>query len=131
MVRGSRPDGLRPGRRSYAFPASHKMIRAQGRTVCDGAGSSSSSSLEPRSRHLGEEILGHPGSTRHSGRPTTWSRLGIKRSIRERNLGWTTRSCPPGGVRSQDRLGVGRPPKTDLDDVESNRGGGGYAEGYN
>jgi hypothetical protein len=26
---------------------------------------------------------------------------------------------------------VGRPPKMDLDDVESNRGGDGYAESYN
>jgi hypothetical protein len=35
-----------------------------------------------------------------------------------------------GGV-SYGRLWVGRPPKTDLDDIESNRGGGGYAESYN
>jgi hypothetical protein len=60
----------------------------------------------------------------------TWSRLGIKRSIRERSLGWTTRSCPPGGVRSWGRLGIGRLPKTDLDDVGSNRDGGGYVEDY-
>jgi hypothetical protein len=26
---------------------------------------------------------------------------------------------------------IGRPPKTDLDDVESNRDGGGYVEDYN
>jgi hypothetical protein len=26
------------------------------------------------------------------------------------------------------RLGIDRPPKMDLDDVESNRGGGGYAK---
>jgi hypothetical protein len=49
----------------------------------------------------GEKILRCSGSTGHPGRPqTTWSRLGIKRSIRGRGLGWTTRSCPPGGVRS-------------------------------
>jgi hypothetical protein len=28
-------------------------------------------------------------------------------------------------------LGIGRASKTDLDDIESNRGGGGYAECYN
>jgi hypothetical protein len=38
---------------------------------------------------------------------------------------------PPGGVRSWGLFGIDRPPKTDLDDVESNRDGGGYAEGYN
>jgi hypothetical protein len=49
----------------------------------------------------GEKILRCSGSTGHPGCPkTTWSRLGIKRSIRGRCLGWTTRSCPPGGVRS-------------------------------
>jgi hypothetical protein len=37
----------------------------------------------------------------------------------------------PGEVRSYDRLGVDRPPKTDLDDVESNMDEGGYAENYN
>jgi hypothetical protein len=94
-VRGSGPDGSGPGRRSDAFPASHRMVRAQGRTVHDGARSYSSSSLEPRSRPLGEEILGRPGST---GRPqTTWSCLEIKRSIRGRGLGWITRSCPREG----------------------------------
>jgi hypothetical protein len=68
-----------------------------GRTVRDMAtGSSSSFLLESRSRSLGEEILGCSGSTGHPGRPQmTWSRLGIKRSIRGRGLGWTTRSCPP------------------------------------
>jgi hypothetical protein len=34
-------------------------------------------------------------------------------------------------ARSWGRLGVGRPPKIDLDDVESNRGRGGYAKNYN
>jgi hypothetical protein len=96
MVRGSGLDGPRPGSRSDAFPTS-----ASHRTVHDGAGSSSSSSLEPRSRPLGEEILGRPRSTGHPGRPQiTWSRLGIKRLIRGRGLGWITRSCPTGGVRS-------------------------------
>jgi hypothetical protein len=73
-----------------------------GRTVRDLAtGSSSSSLLESRYRPLGEKILRCSGSTGHLGRPqTTWSRLGIKRSIRRRGLGWTTRSCPPRGVRS-------------------------------
>jgi hypothetical protein len=33
-------------------------------------------------------------------------------------------------LRSYGRLGVGRPPKANLDGVESNRGGGGYAESY-
>jgi hypothetical protein len=72
------------------------------RTVRDLAtGSSSFSLLESRSCPLGEEILGCFGSTGHPGRPqTTWSRLGIKRSIRGRGLEWTNRSCPPGGVRS-------------------------------
>jgi hypothetical protein len=37
---------------------------------------------------------------------------------------------PQRGVRSLGRFGVGRSSKTDLDDVESNRGGG-YAESYN
>jgi hypothetical protein len=37
----------------------------------------------------------------------------------------------PGGVRSYGRLGVGKPPKTDLDDIESNRDGSAYAESYN
>jgi hypothetical protein len=103
------------------------------RTVRDLAtGSSSSSLLESRSRPLGEKILRCSVSTGHPGRPqTTWSHLRIKRSIRERGLGWKTRSCPPGGVRSYGRLGIDRPPKTDLDDVESNRGGGGYVEDYN
>jgi hypothetical protein len=32
---------------------------------------------------------------------------------------------PLGGVRSYGRLGVGRPPKIYLNDVESNKGGGG------
>jgi hypothetical protein len=74
----------------------------RGQTVRDLAtGSSSSSLLESRSRPLGEKILRCSGSIGHPGRPkTTWSRLGIKRSIRGRCLGWTTRSCPPGGVRS-------------------------------
>jgi hypothetical protein len=36
-----------------------------------------------------------------------------------------------GGIRSLGCLRVDRPPETDLDDVESNRGGGGYAESYN
>jgi hypothetical protein len=73
-----------------------------GRTVRDLATRSSSSSLlESRSHPLGEKILRCSGSTGHPGCPqTTWSRLGIKRSIRGRGLGWTTRSCPPGGVRS-------------------------------
>jgi hypothetical protein len=71
----------------------------------------------------GEKILRCSGSTGHPGRPqTTWSRLEIKRSIRGRGLRWTTRSYPPGGVRSDGRLGIGRPPKTDLDNVESDRG---------
>jgi hypothetical protein len=75
---------------------------ALGRTVRDLAtGSSSSSLLESRSRPLGGKILRCSGSIGHPGRPqTTWSRLGIKRSNRGRGLGWTTRSCPPGGVRS-------------------------------
>jgi hypothetical protein len=70
-----------------------------GRTVRDLAtGSSSSFLLESRSRPLGEKILRCSGSTGHPERPqTTWSRLGIKRSIRGRGLGWTTRSCPPEG----------------------------------
>jgi hypothetical protein len=37
----------------------------------------------------------------------------------------------PGGARSYGRLGIGRPPKTDLNDVESDRDGSGYAESYN
>jgi hypothetical protein len=42
----------------------------------------------------------------------------------------------PGGTPSGRRdprgcLGIGRPPKADLDDVESNRDGGGYVEDYN
>jgi hypothetical protein len=37
---------------------------------------------------------------------------------------------PSGRLRSYGRFGVGRPPKADLDNVESNRGGGGYAESY-
>jgi hypothetical protein len=75
---------------------------ALGRTIRDLAtGSSSSSLLESRSRPLRGKILRCSGSTSHPGRPqTTWSRLGIKRSNRGRGLGWTTRSCPPGGVRS-------------------------------
>jgi hypothetical protein len=48
-VRDSGPDGPRPGRRSDAFPASHRTVRALGRTVHVGAWSSSSS-LESRSR---------------------------------------------------------------------------------
>jgi hypothetical protein len=35
-----------------------------------------------------------------------------------------------GEARSYGRFGVGRPPKTDLDDVKSNRGRGGYVESY-
>jgi hypothetical protein len=33
-------------------------------------------------------------------------------------------------IRSLGHLGVGRPLKTDLDDVELNRGGGRYAKSY-
>jgi hypothetical protein len=75
---------------------------ALGRTVRDlTTGSSSSFLLESKSRPLGEKILRCSGSTGHPRRPqTTWSRLGIKRSIRGRGLEWTTRSYPPGGVRS-------------------------------
>jgi hypothetical protein len=60
-----------------------------------------------------------------------WSRQGIKRIVEVVYLEWITRPCPLEGVRSYGRLGVGRPPKTDLGDIESNRGGGGYAESYN
>jgi hypothetical protein len=72
---------------------------ALGWTVRDlVTGSSSSSLLESISRPLGEKILSCFGSTGHPGRPQTmWSRLGIKRSIRGRGLGWTTRSCPREG----------------------------------
>jgi hypothetical protein len=38
---------------------------------------------------------------------------------------------PLGEARSLRRLGVGRSSKTDLDDVESNRGEGGYGGSYN
>jgi hypothetical protein len=34
-------------------------------------------------------------------------------------------------LRFLGRHGVDRPPKTDLNDVESNMGGGGYVESYN
>jgi hypothetical protein len=54
MVRGFGPDGPRPGCRSDAFPVSHRMVRAQGRTIHDGAGSCSSFSLEPRSCPCGK-----------------------------------------------------------------------------
>jgi hypothetical protein len=80
-VRGTGPDGLRPGRRSDTFPTSHRMVRAQGRTVRDGTGSSCSS-LDSRSRTWGRDLR-RSGSTGHLGRPqTTWSRLGIKRQSR-------------------------------------------------
>jgi hypothetical protein len=55
-VHGSRPDGPRPGHRSDAFHASHRTVGVQGRTVRDGAGSSFSSSLEPRSRPWGRDL---------------------------------------------------------------------------
>jgi hypothetical protein len=51
MVRGLGPDGLRPGRRSGVFPASHRTVRDL------ATGSSSSSLLESRSRPLGGKDL--------------------------------------------------------------------------
>jgi hypothetical protein len=52
-IRGSRLNGPRPERRSDTFPASHQTVRALGRTVRDGAGSSSFSQ-EPISRPIWE-----------------------------------------------------------------------------
>jgi hypothetical protein len=101
-VRGAGPDGPRPGTR-LGFPAwwpDGPRPRA-GRSATWRQGR-----LPPPCWNLdlvpwGEKILRCSGSTGHPGRPQmTWSRLGIKRSIRGRGLGWTTRSCPSGGVRS-------------------------------
>jgi hypothetical protein len=67
MVHSSGPNDSRPGRRSDAFRALHRTVRALGRTIRDGAGSSSSSQ-KPRSRPW-EEILGCSGLVGHPGRP--------------------------------------------------------------
>jgi hypothetical protein len=101
-VRGTGPDGPRPGAR-LGFPAwrpdSPRPTARRSATWRQGR-------LPPPCWNLdlvpwGEKILRCSGSIGHPGRPqTTWSRLGIKKSIRGRGLGWTTRSCPPGGVRS-------------------------------
>jgi hypothetical protein len=98
-VRGSGPDGPRPGCRSGTFPASHRTVRAQGRTVRDGTWSSSSS-LESRCLPGGEN-LGCFGSTGHLGRPkTTCSHLKIKRQSRYSILNERVDLAPSGGVRS-------------------------------
>jgi hypothetical protein len=99
-VRAQGPDGPRPGaRRGGAL-----CTRADGPRA--GAGRSATwrqGRLPPPCWNLdlvpwGEKILRCSGSIGHPGRPqTTWSRLEIKRSIRGRGLGWTTRSCPPPG----------------------------------
>jgi hypothetical protein len=39
--------------------------------------------------------------------------------------------APQEGKHHRVVLGSAGHPRTDLDDVDSNRGGGGYAEGYN
>jgi hypothetical protein len=54
-VRGSRPDGPRPRRKSDAFPMSHRTVRTLGQTAHDGVGSPSSS-LESRSHPWGRDL---------------------------------------------------------------------------
>jgi hypothetical protein len=101
-VRGTWPDGPRPGARlgfSARRPDSPRPRAGRSATWRQGR-------LPPPCWNLdlvpwGKKILRCSGSTGHPRRPqTTWSRLGIKRSVRGRGLRWTTRSYPPGGVRS-------------------------------
>jgi hypothetical protein len=69
---------------------------------------------------------------RSPGRPQTmWSRLVIKRQSSYRILNGQLDLAPIRGKDPMVCLGVGRSYKTDLYDIESNRGGGGYAENYN